>query len=583
MTAPNLDSITLSVLGGSFKAIATQMAQVLYRMSYSSIIRESEDLGCGIFFRDGASLCESDTTPMHVGSIPGYLHGMLSVLGDDVHEGDVFLHNDPYLGASHTPDLLLAIPIFYQGEHCAWACANGHIADVGGMSPGLMVHPVDVFAEGHHYTALRIHSKGVRNDDLWNHLWRNTRTPTLNRGDVEALIASSRLGQARFLALIEKYGFETVFAAGEYWLDFSERMIRKEIGEAPDGVYRAPTQWLDDDGQTIGQPLRVEVAIEVDGNDLKVDLTGSNDQVPTGYNCPFSGSTQVIAYSMVRSILLDEVTNPVFVPQNSGIFRAIEVVAPEGSIFNPTFPTACTARINQVAKMADSMNLALADVFPDRICAGSAGHTFFVSYSGLVEGGSEYWVYIEVNETSYGGRHNKDGLDAVDCLIANTRNNPIEELELRNPMRCLEYELRTGPGAGEWRGGMGITRTWEFLTDTLFSGEGDGATPVSPPRGLFGGKDGLPGEIVVNPGRPDERRIPGKSTNFKLHKGDVMSLRTANSAGYGDPVRREPWRVLDDVLDEVITAEDAERDYGVAVDVGGRRVDEARTAELRAR
>lgn len=579
---PELDPITLSVLGGAFKAIAAQMAQVLYRMSYSSIIRESEDLGCGIFFPDGAELCESDTTPMHVGSIPGYLQGIISVVGDDVHDGDVFLHNDPYLGASHTPDLCVALPIFHQGGLCAWACANGHLADIGGMSPGLMVHPVDVWAEGHHFTALRIESRGVRNEELWTHIWANTRTPTLNRGDTEALIAASRLGRARFLELIDKYGYDTVFTAGEYWLDYSERMIRSEIAKAPDGVYRAPTQWLDDDGEHLGEPLRVEVAIEIDGDRLKVDLSGSNNQVTTGYNCPFSGSTQVIVFSMVRSILLDEATSTAVVPQNSGIFRAIEVVAPEGSIFNPRFPAACTARINQVAKMADSMNLALAEVLSERVCAGSAGHTFFVSYSGLVEGGSEYWVYIEVNETSYGGRPHKDGLDAVDCLMANTRNNPIEELELRNPMRCLQYELRPGPGAGKWRGGMGVIRTWECLTDTLFSGEGDGSTGVSPPRGLFGGHDGVPGEIVVNPGREDERRIPAKATNYHLRAGDVISLRTANSAGYGDPVERDPALVLRDVLDQVVSPDEARGVYGVALDAEREAVDVEATARLRA-
>ena len=576
-----LDAITLSVLGGAFKAIASQMAQVLYRMSYSSIIRESEDLGCGIFYPDGAELCESDTTPMHVGSIPGYLRGIISVVGDDVHEGDVFMHNDPYLGASHTPDVCVAIPVFHEGRLCAWSCANGHLADLGGMSPGLMVHPVDVYAEGHHYTALRIEDGGKRNEELWRHIWANTRTPTLNSGDTEALIAASRLGRVRFLELIGKYGYDTVFAAGDYWLDYSERRLRSEISQAPDGVYRAPTQWLDDDGEHLGEPLRVEVAIEIAGDQLTVDLTGSNDQVPTGYNCPFSGSTQVIVFSMVRSILLDEATFGAEVPQNSGIFRAVKVIAPEGSIFNPVFPAACTARINQVAKMADSMNLALAEVFPDRICAGSAGHTFFVSYSGLVEGRSEYWVYIEVNETSYGGRPNKDGLDAVDCLMANTRNNPIEELELRNPMRCLQYELRPGPGAGRWRGGMGVIRTWECLTDTLFSGEGDGASGVSPPRGLFGGQDGLPGEIVVNPGREDERRIPAKATNYHLRAGDVISLRTANSAGYGDPRDRDPSLVLRDVLDEVIPPQEAESIYRVAVDVGRQSVDAVRTAQLR--
>jgi N-methylhydantoinase B/oxoprolinase/acetone carboxylase alpha subunit len=580
-TATNLDPITLSVMGGAFKAVAKQMAQVLYRMSYSSIIRESEDLGCGIFFADGAELCESDTTPMHVGSIPGYLEGIISVVGDDIHDGDVFLHNDPYLGASHTPDLCIAIPIFHDGKLCAWACANGHVADVGGMSPGLMVHSVDVWAEGHHYTALRIESKGVRNEELWKHIWQNTRTATWNRGDTEAMIAASRLGRARFLELIDKYGFERVFAAGEYWLDYSERTIRREIAKAPDGVHRAPTQWLDDDGENIGQPLRVELAIEVEGARIKVDLTGSNDQVATGFNCPFSGSTQVIAFSIIRSILLDEVTHPTVAPQNSGIFRAIEVVAPKGSIFNPIFPASCTARINQVAKMADSMNLAMADVYPERICAGSAGHTFFVSYSGLVEGNEEYWVYIEVNETSYGGRFGKDGMDAVDCMMGNTRNNPIEELELRNPMRCLEYELRPGPGAGRWRGGMGIVRTWECLTDTLFSGEGDGTTEVSPPRGLFGGRDGVPGEIVVNPGRDDERRVPAKSTNYQLKAGEVISLRTANSAGYGDPRERDPQRVLRDVLDEVISVAAAESDYGVAIDETGSAVDAERTRELR--
>jgi N-methylhydantoinase B/oxoprolinase/acetone carboxylase alpha subunit len=168
-------------------------------------------------------------------------------------------------------------------------------------------------------------------------------------------------------------------------------------------------------------------------------------------------------------------------------------------------------------------------------------------------------------------------------MIGNTRNNPIEELELRIPMRCLEYELRTGPGAGKWRGGMGVIRTWQFLSDTLFSGEGDGATPVSPPRGLFGGQDGVPGEIVVNPGHEDERRLPGKSTNYPLRAGDVISLRTANSAGYGDPRERDPERVLADVLDDVITAESAERDYGVAINLDAQTIDEVRTAALRAK
>ena len=151
----------------------------------------------------------------------------------------MFLHNDPYLGASHAPDLCVAIPIFHDGRLCAWSCANGHLADVGGMSPGLMVHPVDVWAEGHHYTALRIEDRGERNQELWKHIWANTRTPTLNSGDTEALIAASRLGRARFLELIDDYGYDTVFAAGEYWLDYSERKLRPGSGGALMGARRA--------------------------------------------------------------------------------------------------------------------------------------------------------------------------------------------------------------------------------------------------------------------------------------------------------------------------------------------------------
>ena len=476
--ATELDPITLSVMGGAFKAIAKQMAQVLYRMSYSSIIRESEDLGCGIFFADGAELCESDTTPMHVGSIPGYLEGIISVVGDDIHDGDVFLHNDPYLGASHTPDLCIAIPIFYEGKHCAWACANGHVADVGGMSPGLMVHTVDVWAEGHHYTALRIESKGVRNEELWKHIWQNTRTATWNRGDTEAMIAASpgsrplpradrqvrlraRLRGRRVLARLLRAHDPPRDRQGAGRRPPRPHSVARRRRRAHRG---AAAHRAGDRGGGRAHQDRPDRLQRSGGHRVQLPVLGLHP------------GDRLLGDPLDPARRGDP---PDGAPQNSGIFRSIEVVAPLGSIFNPVFPASCTARINQVTKMADSMNLAMADVYPERICAGSAGHTFFVSYSGLDADRGEYWVYLEVNETSYGGRFGKDGMDAVDCMMANTRNNPIEELELRNPMLCVEYELRPGPGAGRWRGGMGIVRTWECLTDTLFSGEGDGATDAA--------------------------------------------------------------------------------------------------------
>lgn len=574
----DVDPVTLGVIAGAFNAIAKEMALVLLRSAYSSIIRESEDLGAGLFDADGNELCESDSTPMHIGSLPGYIRGVKHFLGDDIHDGDVYLHNNPYYGASHTPDLAIIIPIFYNEKLIAFAANTGHVLDVGGMSPGLMVDVVDVFAEGHHYNAVKLYSQGVKNEDIWRHIFENVRTPRENKGDVEAMIASARLGKRRYLELIERYGLDVVQAAAQRWMDYSEEMLRKEIEKIPDGVYKAPTGWLDDDGRNRGVPLRIETSVKIEGTNLTVDLTGSSPQVETAYNVPYSGSVLPATYTIVRAILLDEATSEVFIPQNSGIFRPVNVVAPLGSIFNPKPPASCTARINQVQRLADQINLALSEVLPEKTTAGNSAHSHFNSYAGVRSDNGEYWVYIEVNEGSYGGRYGKDGLDSVDNLIANTRNNPIEELEMRLPMRCRRYELREeGAAAGKWRGGIGIVREWEFLEGGLFSGEGDRHT--DPPRGVHGGKDGLPGSLTLINGE-GETSLPAKLTNFKLRPGDILRIKTPCAGGYGNPLERDPNQVLEDVLDGYVSKESAYEDYGVVIK--GNEIDDVATRERRA-
>jgi N-methylhydantoinase B len=560
----DIDPVTLGVIAGSFNAIAKEMALVLYRMAYSSIIRESEDLGAGLFDPEGNELCESDSTPMHIGSLPGYIQGVRHFLGDDINDGDIILHNNPYYGASHTPDLAIILPIFHEGELVGFAANTGHVLDAGGMSPGLMVDVVDVYAEGKHYNAVKLYNKGVKNEDMWRHIFENVRTPKENKGDVEAMIASAKLGKKRYLELIERYGRKTIQAAEKRWMDYSEEMLRKEIEKIPDGVYKAPTGWLDDDGRNYGERLRIETSVKVEGSSLTVDLTGSSDQVETAYNVPYSGSTLPATYTIVRAILLDEANSDVFIPQNSGIFRPIKVEAPYGSIWNPKPPASCTARINQVQRLADQINLALSKVLPDKTTAGNSAHVHFNSYAGVNDESGDYWVYIEVNEGSYGGRYGKDGLDSVDNLVANTRNNPIEELEMRLPMRCTRYELRDeGAAAGKWRGGIGVVRTWEFLTDTLFTGEGDRHT--DPPRGVYGGQDGLTGAMTLNPNTEREQSLHAKLTNYKIKKGDILEIKTPNAAGYGNPLEREINKVLEDVLDDYITIEQAKEVYGVVI------------------
>ena len=499
-TRVEVDPITLRVLGGAFHAVAKEMAGVLFRMSYSSIIRESEDLGAGIFDAEGRELCESDTTPLHIGSLPGYIRGFLHRLRGEIEDGDVIVHNHPYLGASHTPDIAVAVPIFHEGELLGFAAVTAHVLDVGGSFPGINADAFDVYAESKIYNGLRWYRRGKLNEDLDKMIFDNVRTETMNRGDLEAMLAACQLGRERFLRLVQRYGVDVVMSAAYDWMDYSERMLRAEIAKIPDGEYRAPTGWLDDDARNRDVPLRVETLVRVEGDEITIDLTGSNPEVPTGYNVPFEGTLLVAAYFVVRTLLLDEATFTERVPQNDGIFRPVKVVAPKGTIYNPNFPRACFSRFCQVQRVIDNTILALADVIPDKVTAGNSAGIHFCSYSGFNEERGEYWIYLEVNEGSYGGRYGKDAMDSVDNLMVNTRNNPIEELDMRFPMRCDRYELRPAPAApGKWRGGIGIVRENRFLVDGTFSSEGD--RHLDPPRGIFGGANGLPGRRHAQPGR----------------------------------------------------------------------------------
>ena len=234
-----VDPITLRVLGGAFHAIAKEMAGVLFRMSYSSIIRESEDLGAGIFDAEGRELCESDSTPMHIGSLPWYIRGFLHRLDGQIEDGDVIVHNHPYLGASHSPDVAVAVPIFHEGELLGFAAVTAHVLDVGGSFPGINADAFDVYAEAKMYNALRWYERGELNEDLDRMIFDNVRTETMNRGDMNAMLAACQLGKERFLRLVERYGAEVVMSAAYDWMDYSERMLRQEIAEDPGRDLRA--------------------------------------------------------------------------------------------------------------------------------------------------------------------------------------------------------------------------------------------------------------------------------------------------------------------------------------------------------
>lgn len=552
-TETRVDPVLASVISGALDSIATEMGHKLARMSYSPIIRESEDFGCVICDADARQLCESrESTPLQSGPIPGYLRGInrrFAEIGEEWRPGDVVIHNHSYYGASHGPDVAFAIPVFHGGELVGFSTTTAHHLDLGALTPGScgIVDACDAYAEGLQFNAIKIEEEGRRNEWVWRILRDNVRAAPLVVGDMEAQVAAARIGAERFAELIDRYGVETVRAASADLMDYSERMLRTEIEKLPDGTYSAEgfIDGFADHPDPRYRDLRIAVAVTVAGSDLHVDLTGTADQIDLPLNMPFEGTVDIAIYLTLRSILLDSVTHE-HVPANSGLFRPITIHAPEGCLANPRYPAPVIARFCPGNIVADTVMRALAPVVPDRVSAG-IGNLKVVAYSGLApEGG--HWVYMDIQEGSYGGRSGKDGLDAVDTLYANTRNNPIEDIETHFPLRVTRYELRDGgAGAGQWRGGIGTVREIEMLADGGFSLEGDGARHAPP--GLFGGSDGSPGAVVLNAGTDRERELPSKFPYRKALTGERLMLIAPCGGGYGDPRERDAAAGRDDELD----------------------------------
>ena len=584
MAAAPIDPITLQVINGALQTIAEEMGHVLYRMSFSSIIRESQDLGAGLFDTEFNTLCESESTPLHIGSLPGYLAGIRETLQDgEWHEGDLVIHNHPYHGSSHSPDIAVVVPVFHEGDLVGFSANTAHHLDIGAATPGLIIDIPDVFAEGMLFAGTKLYKRGKRNEALWDYIGRNSRAARQLQDDLDAQIASARLGARRFAELMDRYGRQVVLDATKQLMDYTERVLRQRIAAIPDGEYRA-AGFLDDDGKNRDVRLPIEVCVRVKGDGIEIDLTGSAKQVETAFNVPFDGSTKVACFCAIRSLLLDAVTSDVKVPSNQGSFRPVTVTAPKGTIFNPIYPAAAEARFAQCNRVIDLIYKALAPVLPNDIIAGSSASLSFCSYAGVRPSG-DYWVFLEVNEGSYGGRPHSDGPDCIDNLMANTRNNPIEDLAMHLPMICDRYELRDDvmPGAGRSRGGIGVVKAQRVLTDAFITHENDRHLDV--PWGIFGGKPGQVGKVeIYNVASPsDIKRMPAKFSGLRVAAGDVHVFYGPCGGGFGDPLERPASQVLDDVLDGFCTVEHARAVYGVIVDPAAEAVDETATTDLRVR
>ena len=580
----SVDPVTAAVIQGALENIAVEMGHKLMRMSYSSIIRESEDFGAALTDAEGRQMCECKmSTPLQSGPIPGYISNILKVMaerGDEIREGDVIMHNNPYGGASHGPDVAFCIPVFHDGTLIGWSATTAHHLDIGALTPGScgIVDAVDTYAEGLQFKAIKVFDEGKRVDAVWHILRGNIRAADMVVGDMEAQIEAGRIGAARFLALVEGYGHDTVVAAFEDLMDYSERLMRQAISDLPDGDYTARTQidgYLDHPDPS-KRELPIVATVKVRGDRMIVDMTGTAPQVDDKpINMPLVGTVDCAVWLTIRSILLD---SDVYgeIPQNAGLTRPIEIVAPPGTLCNPTFPAPVIARFCPGNQLADTVMRALAEVVPEKVSAG-IGNLRVVAISGMKEG--QHWVHMEIMEGAYGGRHDKDGMDAVDTLYANTRNNPIEDIESHIPVRIEAYELREDRmAAGENRGGLGATRVFRFLEDAGISIEGEGHR--FKPWGFDGGDDGDVAVLTLDPADGEDAALPSKLPYMKVRAGDSLVAQGPCGGGYGDPFKRDPEAVLDDVRDELLSVATAKADYGVII--AGDAVDLAATQGERA-
>jgi N-methylhydantoinase B len=584
-----IDPITAQVINGRLTGISLEMARKLVRMSFSILFKESEDIGCALIAADGWQLSEADTTPLQMGPFPFAVQGLWKVLEErgesvaDIRDGDVFIHNDAYLGASHAPDIDIIVPVFHEGELVAYSCTTGHHMDIGTSKPGTsVIDAVDDWACGLRLRALRLREQGRDNPGVWSMIHDNVRIPDLTIGDLQAQIASAEIGARRLIELMDEMGRDQVLAAKEWAEDYSERMLRAEIAALPDGEYRA--EGFSDGFPEIDDPryskLPMVCTLRIKGDSLEVDLTGTAPQIPDmAINMPFQGTVTVVVLTVVRSVLLDTDTH-VEVPQNEGIMRPLTITAPEGSMANPSFPAPTLSRSMPACVLADVILKAFAQIVPERCCAGISVLGAY-AYGGVKDG--KYWGHWDIYEGSYGARSSKDGMDAMDTLFTNTRCAPVEEIETEYPLRCMGWQLNDNKvGHGKFRGGVGGKRDFKFLVDGFIASETD--TTTYSPWGLDGGHEGAPGGLSCFEEEGAEAEwIPPKMAPRAAVAGQIYRAESGNGGGMGSPVEREVERVVRDFRDDLISIEEARDVYGVVIDPESRVAVEQETDELRER
>nr|WP_255772741.1 hydantoinase B/oxoprolinase family protein [Paracandidimonas lactea] len=547
---------TTEIISSALNAGTAEMLASLIRTAYSPNIKERGDCSTAICDIGGRTLSLAANAPAHLGATLRLVPQILKRFpADALRPGDVFLANDPYIvGVTHLNDCTVAVPVFVGEQPVAFAIAVAHHSDVGGRVPGSEAgDSVSIFQEGIRIPPLRIYTAGVRNSDVIELFLLNSRTPHFSRGDLAAQVAAVERGAGRLGQLYAKYGCDAMGSSIDDMLNSTEKRVTERIRNSMrPGTYSA-TDWLDEDGVS-DEPVLLAAEVTIDEGHILVDLSGCAPQIGSGKNVPWP-HTLATVYYMLKSFV--DPRGPI----NEGLFRAVQVLAPEGRVVNPIAPAAVSSRNVTSMILADVLMNAIGQACPPRQMA------FNGPFQGTILSGNDprtgaFFIDYENFCGGQGASRYADGMDAVHVHMTNTSNLPVESMELEFPVIVERYALAENSGGpGQYRGGMGIVRDLrlygEDMTVALRS-----ARQKFHAKGINGGRPGALGAFILNPGTAREQRLPSTSSATPLQRGDLLRIVTPGGGGAGEPALRTSQAIRSDCLQGKISADAVVDHYG---------------------
>lgn len=568
------DPIVMEVINNRLQSIANEMEDSLLKMAFSVIVKEMKDASTAIFDAKGRTIAQSAAMPCQLGFLSSSVPAILEDFPvSQAKEGDVYLQNDPFNGGSHIPDVTALTPIFYEGEVVAFAASMVHLADTGGIAPGVSTAATCVYQEGLCLPPVKFYDEGKPVKDIHEIIKQNVRIPDEVMGDLEAQVACGKVGIGRIQTLCDEYGKDVFLDTVEGLLDHSEALTRQALEEIPDGTYTF-TGYIDNDGVEFDKQITLKLSVTIKGSDILFDFTGSSPQTKGPINCVKASTLSTIEYAV------KVVTGGDSIPTNDGCFRMIQSILPEGSIVNAVKPAPTGSRGLTVQLLSSICLGALAKAKPEMVNACSGAYAPLLYIGGYNPATQKSFVSNDNGMCGLGARPGKDGIDAISSDSQNVLAIPVEAFEMSGPLRVLKYGLADNSGgAGKYRGGLGSCKVIRLLDgEVSFTFRGDGF--FVPPWGLFGGGAAKVGTGYIKRKNGDIIQIPSKG-DYVLYAGDEIGYESAGGGGYGDPLERAPELVLQDVLDERVSYETAEQVYGVSIDRKTNTVDDAVTIVTR--